>query len=347
MSKKLFAVLSTIVMFALLLTACGTTAATTTAAATTAAVTTAAGATTAAETTAAETTAAGKLIKVGITVPTFGNPVFARWTSDAKTYGEANGCSVQIEECQSNLNTQINQIENYITEKMDAIVILAFDPKGIEPVVAKAKAAGIKIIAHTMSIVGQDVHLGIRERQDLGFAIGKEAADWINAKLGGKADVAFLTLPTVVDGVDREAGMQDAINQIAPAAKIVARQMAIVPADGMKVTEAFLAAHPNIKVISCINDGGALGAYQAVKAAGKATDDFFINGCDGTKEGLTAIKEGGIYRGTFDLGTVDFGKMVIDIAKNLISGAPQEKEIQFPITLVTIDNVDKYLALYK
>ena len=88
----------------------------------------------------------------------------------------------------------------------------------------------------------------------------------------GPVEVGIIDYPELPQIIDRAKGIEQGIKEFYPDAQFVARASAPDPEKGMKAAETIMQAHPNIKVIACINDGGCLGAAEAVKAMGKATD---------------------------------------------------------------------------
>jgi ribose transport system substrate-binding protein len=103
-----------------------------------------------------------------------------------------------------------------------------------------------------------------------------------------------------------------------------------------------LQANPNIKVIACINDSGALGALNAVQAAGKNSDDFCIVGLDATEEAVAKIKEGTVLRATVDIAPVQTGADTMDLVAKVLKDGPI-KDVQL-MKMVPVDasNIDKY-----
>lgn len=142
-----------------------------------------------------------------------------------------------------------------------------------------------------------------------------------------------------------QEGMVKEMQKIAPNAKVVAEKDAASQEDGSKAAENFLQAHPNMKVIMGINDGGAVGAYQAVIASGKATDDYFVGGTDGIKEALELITTpNSIYRCTVSINPVDIGKQCAINLKNMVDGKDFWTEGKYDLQLVTPDNVNDFLG---
>ena len=189
----------------------------------------------------------------------------------------------------SNIATQIQQIENFISKGVDALVVHAADPVGIEAVLAEARKAGIKVFAWDDNLQNADIAWLI-DNYELGYMIGEKAANWINEKLDGKAEVAVLDYPQLPILLERGNGIVDAITKLAPGAKIVAKQSAINVSEGQAKMETIFQANPNVKVVAAIGGGGAVGANEAAKAAGKISDDFGIFAADATDPEIAAIK---------------------------------------------------------
>ena len=82
----------------------------------------------------------------------------------------------------------------------------------------------------------------------------------------------------------RGDGMEATIKELCPNAEIVYRQKAESTEEGMNVAETALTAHPGIKVIACVNDQMAIGAWQAVQNLGLYSEDFYIGGGDNTSQ---------------------------------------------------------------
>jgi ABC-type sugar transport system substrate-binding protein len=147
--------------------------------------------------------------------------------------------------------------------------------------------------------------------------------------------------------VERADAIEAAIKKGSPDASIIGRFDAIDSEAGMKNTESMLSAHPEVNCIVSISDGPAVGAYEAVKSAGKDGDDFGIFGSDLSLQALQYIKDGTCYRGTTDVDNLTSGQMAIDICADLVQGKDVEKTITMGCKKVTADNVGDYAALLK
>lgn len=286
-----------------------------------------------------------KALKVGMTVQSISNPIWAGITSETQKAVKAMGGELTFVACDSNITTQIEQVENFISNKVDVIVVHPADPQGIENVLKQARDAGIKVISWDDDLENADLAYVINN-YDLGTMIGEEAAKWINEKLNGEAEVAVLDWPQLPILLERGNGIVDAIKKNAPNAKIVAQTAAIDAAGGQSKMETIFQAHPNVKVVAAIGGGGAVGANEAAKAANKVTPDFGIFAADATEQELAAIKANEGNRASIMItgGPVTMGQEMAELIYKVAAGEQLDKNFVrsiFPITAENVDNAPK------
>ena len=94
---------------------------------------------------------------------------------------EEDGHEATVVECKENANTQINQIENFISAGSDVIIVKPRDPDALEDICAEARDAGIKVVSWDEEMENSDINWIIKN-YDLGAVIGEQAADFINEK---------------------------------------------------------------------------------------------------------------------------------------------------------------------
>jgi ribose transport system substrate-binding protein len=283
-----------------------------------------------------------KKIKIGFLVHDLTNPFWNTQARGAKDKAKELGITLTVLDAQVDPAREINAWENWITEGVDGIMISCVDQKASKAYAKRAQQKGIFVVAAVHPLEGADASLG-NDEYKYGFIAGEEAGRWINEKLGGKAEFAILSADVTAFVIPRSDGIRDGVLSIAPNAKLVARQDAYQTETGMSVTESILQAHPNVKVICGMNDSGALGAYEAVRAAGKESKDFFISGTDATKEACVKIKEGGMFKASVDMAPYDSGKREVEMLYKLIKGEKFERHQKINNKLVTVKNVDEYL----
>ena len=285
----------------------------------------------------------GKGMVVGMAVQDLSNPIWSGSAEALKKLVEADGGEMTYVACNSNVTTQIQQIENFISKGVDALVVHAADPAGVEAVLADARKAGIKVFAWDDDLQNADIAWLI-DNYELGRMIGEHAAKWINEKLGGKAEVAVLDYPQLPILLERGNGIVDAIKELAPGAEIVAQQSAINVAEGQAKMETIFQAHPNVKVVAAIGGGGAVGANEAAKAAGKITDDFGIFAADATDPEIAAMKanEGNRMSVMITGGPQEIAKEIYGWLQKLVNNEQVEKKVYRNLIPITKDNLSQY-----
>jgi ribose transport system substrate-binding protein len=287
-----------------------------------------------------------KPLKVGMTVQDLSNPTWAGYCQAIQKEIQSKGGKLNYVSCESNVNKQITQVENFVASGVNVLIVHPADPAGIEDSLKQAREKGVKVLAWDDNLQNADIAWLIDNHQ-LGYTIGEYAAKWINEKLGGKAEVAILNYPQLPILLQRGNGIKDAITKLAPNAKIVAETSAINPAEGITKMETIFQSNPNVKVVGCIGSGGSVGSNEAAKAAGKIKDDFGIFAADATQPELQAIKNNeGIRMSVTITGTNKvIAEKVAAMVDQLVSGKPiEKKEIYRELIPVTKENVDQYLG---
>ena len=200
---------------------------------------------------------------------------------------------ITIADGQASVNTQVSQVENFLTKQVDLLMISPFESAPLTPIVTRAFKAGTPVIELDRKTVGDDytAFVGGDNRQ-----IAKEAGEWAAKTLmpdGGEAAI-LEGLPSSSPAIERLDGFKEGISTN-PKIKLVAVQ----PVDWMEdkavtVFSAMLQAHPDIKLVYTSNDLAASGAYIAAKQAGKADQVKIIgtDGLPGPSGGIRSVADG-------------------------------------------------------
>jgi ribose transport system substrate-binding protein len=247
-------------------------------------------------------------------------------------------------------DSQAQQIEQAISQKPDALVVLPQDGAALTPVAQKAERAGIPVInidrlftkqdAATATILGDNYQIGV-------LAAGY-IADQLKCK-GNVVEIQGLAGISVTE--DRSKGFADEIKKRCPdgGVKTVARQPGdFNPDTGLKVMENILQAQKSIDAVYTHDDDMAQGVVQAIRNAGRE-DDMFLTGVGGSQDAMKQIKAGGLYRATF-LYNPNMAASAVNMARLVALGqgfpelSPPEvpRQIIVPAAVVTKDNVSKY-----
>jgi len=259
---------------------------------------------------------------------TLDNPYFITVTNGFKQRCEELGIEPLVADPAYDAATQYSQFETWIGMGVDAISACPVDTKSLEEVTTRAQEAGIVVVGEAQGIANADANVIV---DDYGYGVvnGEAASKWINEKLGGTANVLLLCLDHVEAVILRGNGMADKITELTNAT-IVARQSAQTIEEAMNVTETMLQAHPEINVISCVNDQLALGAWQAVQNMGIQDDNFYIGGADYTDEAIAAMNtEGSYFRVSTDIQPLKTGADIVDVMLDYVKTGPKDQETYY------------------
>ena len=276
---------------------------------------------------------------VGLTVGDMANPFFVamgKGTEDAAKKINPN-VKVTALSTKYDLNTQVGQIENFIANKVDLILINAVDPKAIAPALKKARAAGIVVIAVDVGAEGADYTV-----MSDNIGAGANACEYIAKKLNDKGNVVIINGPPVTAVTDRVAGCKKALSKTS--IKILSdNQDAKGSRDGgMAVMQDLLTANPKINAVFAINDPTAIGAELAIKQAKR--DGIFITAVDGAPDAVVALKDPkGLLEGSAAQNPYAMASESVKIGYDIMNGKkPKDTVMLLPVPLVTRDNLKDY-----
>lgn len=280
-----------------------------------------------------------KKLTIGLTVGTLANPFFVAMSKGVEEAGKELGAEVFVESAEYDLAKQTSQIENFITKKVDVILLNAVDTKGIAAAVQQAKDAGIPVIAvDTNAEGGVDATVTSDNYQ-----AGKLAGEYVIDQLGGKGNIAIIDGPPVSAVTDRIKGFEEAIKD--SKIKIVAKQNGEGNREkALTVMESILQANPSgsIDAVFAINDPEAIGVEIAQEQADRK-DEFFIVGVDGAPEVTEAMaKKGSTIKATSAQSPSEMVKKAVEIGMKVKNGEDVEDLIKVPVKLVTQDKLDSY-----
>ena len=247
--------------------------------------------------------------------------------------------SVLAPEREINIDQQVSILEDQILKKVSALAVVPGGVAEVNPVLEKAKAAGIPVLIvdndtpwpGKLSYIGTDNRVG-----------GKLAGDYIAKTLGGRGKVAIVRgILGVSSHEDRVAGFQEAIAQ-APGIQIVTIQPANSErALALTVMENILTSNPDLNAVFATSDQMVLGAMEGV-AAQHLTGKLLVVGFDAGKEAVRAVKSGAINAVVAQY-PANMGKQAVEAAIKVIHGEPIAKVIDTGTALVTKENADEFL----
>jgi ribose transport system substrate-binding protein len=250
--------------------------------------------------------------------------------SEAAKYGY----TVTVVDASRDNSKQQSQVEDFISQKVAAIVLTPYDSKAIGSAIVEANNANIPVftadIANASSQGKVVAHIASDNVQG-----GGQAGKLMCAALGSAGgSIAILDEPEVTSVQDRVKGFKAALATSCPNVKIVADiDGGGERAKASAATEDILQSHKDLKGIFGINDDSALGAARAVTAAG-LTGKIIIVGYDATPEARAAIKNGSMY-GDAIQHPDQIGSKTIDAIHEYFSGKTPPARIAVPVGTFT------------
>lgn len=290
--------------------------------------------------TACSTSKKSDKVKIGVTLmdfsTEFGIGLKDYMTAKADAMGDV---ELTVVDAGGDAAKQLQQVETFISQKVDAIIMQPQEQEACSPAIDKAKAAGIPIInCNSLTITEPDAYVGSNDSESAEIAM-----TYIAEQLGGKGNVLMMHgHPGQTAEVKRTEGAMDILAQN-PDMTLLDEQTADWDrAEAMTLMENWIQAYGDqINAVFCQNDEMALGALNALVQAGKK-DNVLVVGVDAIDDALQSVKDGKMDATVYQ-DCKGQAEGAIEAAYKLAKGESVEKEILIPFILVTTENVDEYL----
>lgn len=262
-----------------------------------------------------------KEYKIGASLLTQQHPFYIDLADAMKSEAKKNDVVLNISIANQDLNKQLSDVEDFITKKVDAIIISPVDSKGVQAAIIKAEKAGIPVI--TVDVAAEGVPVVTHVATD-NYAGGVEAGKLMGKLLNGKGKVAVIDYPALQSVVARVDGFKKGLAET-PDVKIVAIQTGITRAEALTVAQNMMQAHPGLDGLFGFGDDAALAAVIAAKSA--RNDKIKIIGFDGMKEARDAVDSDKTFVAVIRQYPDQMGAKAIDAAVDYLNGKPVEKLI--------------------
>ena len=279
-------------------------------------------------------------LTVGLAVANLQADFFNQIKQSVEAAGKEKGIKVITVDAQGNSATQVSQVQDLITRKIDALIYIPAGATAAGVPVKAAKAAGIPVIAVDRNAPDAPGDTFIASDS---VAAARTLAEYVGKVTGGKGRVAILQgqIGTSPEN-DRAKGFSEGLKKF-PDLKVVAEQPAEWAQDrGFAVAQDMLQRDPNITVFFGSADAMALGAAQAVKVA-NLEQPVTIVGFDGDVAGLKAVANGTL-SATMTQQAQKMGRLALDSAIALKEGKTVPKEQLQEAILTTKENVAPFIA---
>ncbi len=236
-------------------------------------------------------------------------------------------------------NKQLDQIDNFIMQQVDVLLVVPVDYAGVSVGIKKANRAGIPVICLGIEAEGgKSTFVG-----STNIEAGIQQGEYMRTHLPKDAKVLYLEgYPGYSHTTERKQGFKEACLDKRPDVTLLASQTGNYERDmGMKVTEDWIQTFPEFDAIIAANDQMALGAIQALKTANRLKG-VMISGVDGVEDALRAIKNGEMSQSILQ-NAPGQAEAAYNVVKKILSGGSEVPEkVIVPFESITEDNIDLY-----
>jgi ribose transport system substrate-binding protein len=283
----------------------------------------------ASETRSASPAAAKRVI--GITLLTQTHDFYKELEDAMRKEAAARGLELIVTSCEMDPAKQASQLEDFVAQRVSAIIAAPCDSDAIGPNLKDAETAGIPVF--TVDIAARSGKIVSHVASD-NVQGGRLAAQALARYLKGQGKVLVIDHPTVASVQDRLQGFEEEMKKT-PGITVVGRPSADGQrAKAMAVMEDMLQAHRDLKGVFAINDDSALGALSVLEAAGRK--DIVIVGFDATPEAQKAILRGSALKADVAQHPRAIGQKVIEMVARSLAG-----ESVPPVVAVEVGLVDQ------
>jgi ABC-type sugar transport system substrate-binding protein len=285
--------------------------------------------------------------KIGVSMDKFDDNFLTVLRNGMSDYAKTQpGVSLQIEDAKDDVSKQLSQVQNFIANKVDAIIVNPVDTSATAAITKAAADAGVPLVyvnrePADVDKLGPKAAFVASNEAESGTLETKE----ICKLLGGKGNIL------VIEGqLSNQAAVQRTkdIHEVigtpdCSGIKIIAEQTGEWDrTKGQNLMTNWLSKGMKFDAVVSNNDEMAIGAIQAMKAAGVDTKKAIVGGVDATQDALASMKAGDLKVSVFQ-DAAGQGKGAVDAALSLAAGKPVDKKVYIPFQLVTPANMDQFM----
>lgn len=280
--------------------------------------------------------------KVAVITPYLAQPGTQFYVEAFQGVAKDKGWDVNVIDTAGDVAAVISRIEDMVTQKVDAIVINV-DPAQVKAGLDAAKAAGIPVVGMD---AGADALLATNVTSN-GYAMAAETSTYVADRIGGAGNIVMFVFDAFPP-VQARGVVAGAVFGNFPDIKVLDRVTPDVSdggiADSRAKMEAILAANPeagSIKAVWAAWDQPALGALQAIEAAGRQNEGIVITGIDANPQAREEIAKGGNFEASIAQDFKGIGSTTADAVARILSGETiRQRVIYVPTKLITAANAN-------
>jgi len=270
-------------------------------------------------------------LRIGLAVSTLNNPFFVDLKEGAESMAEEMGVEILVVDAQDDAAAQLSSVEDLLIKQIDVLIVNPVDGNAVVSAITAANDAGVPVITVDRGAEGGEVVSHIASDNVAG---GEMAGDFIAEQLNEEGKVVELEgIPGTSAARDRGKGFNQAMDKY-EGMEVIARQPAgFDRAEGMTVMENILQGNPEIDAVFAHNDNMALGAMEAIAAAGRS-DEIMIVGFDAIDDAVAAVEAGDL-AATIAQKPDLMGEMAVETAIKVANGEEVDEYTPVPLELIT------------
>ncbi len=281
--------------------------------------------------------------RIAIVTPYMAQPGTQYYVEAFQEVAKDNGWTVNVVDTKGDIAGVVSGIENAVNQKVDAIILNA-NPAQVTAGLETAKKAGVPVFGMD---AGMDPLL-VANVTSNGYEMAAVTATYVVNRIGGKGGVVQFVFDAFPPVQVRDV-IADAIFKNTPDVKIIDRVTPDVQdggiADSRARMEAILSAHPqkgSIAAVWAAWDQPALGALQAIEAAGRGDEGIVIVGMDANPQAREAIGKGGAFEASMAQDFKGIGKTVAETVRRYLAGDKTIRSVIYvPTKLITKENANQ------
>lgn len=289
-------------------------------------------------------TAALADIKIGVSMSQFDDNwlSYLRESMAKKAKSLPDGVQLQFEDARNDVVRQLSQVESFIGQGVDAIIVNPVDTAATRNITQRALKAGIPLVYVNRRPDEAQLPDGVVTVTSDDLEAGHLQMQYLAEKLGGKGKIAIMLGELSNNAThNRTKGFKDVLAKY-PDIQIVEEQTALWSRDkGMDLMSNWLVSGREFDAIASNNDEMAIGAAMALRQAGKQPGEVLIGGVDGTPDALSAIQRGLLSVSVFQ-DAKGQAEGAVESAVMMVKKEPVEQAVLIPYRLITPENVQSF-----
>lgn len=259
-------------------------------------------------------------LHIGASVLTASHPFQVAIKEALEKTAKDEGVKLSVSVADQDLNRQISDIEDFITKKVDAIILTPVDSDGIKGAIEKAKTAGIPVI--TVDVKANDAEVDVHIATD-NYSGGMIAAEAMQQLVGGKGEIGLITYPEVQSVRDRIDGFKE-IAATYPELNIFTELPGRTREEALTASQDMLTSKPDLNGIFGFGDDMAIAATNAI---GEKKSDAVVVGFDGLQEAQDKVTEDNAFKAVVVQYPDKMGEEAIKAAVKIIKKESVDKVI--------------------